>query len=80
MRNIKYGTNELIQKTKTHTHIKNKFVVAKGQGQRETDGLAVWAWQMQCITFRMDKQKGPAVQHRELCSRSCDKPYGKDIK
>ena len=29
---------------------------------------------MQTITFRMDKQPGPNVQHRELCSISCDKP------
>ena len=25
----------------------------------------------------MDKQQGPPVQHRELYSLSCDKPYGK---
>ena len=27
--------------------------------------------------YRMDKQQGPTVQHRELYSISCDKPYGK---
>ena len=48
---------------------KNKFInmenrlLAKGQEGREQDGLGVWDWQMQTITFRMDKQQGPPVQH-----------------
>ena len=41
---------------------------------RERDRLGVWGWQMQTITFRMNKQQGPNVQHRELYSISCDKP------
>ena len=49
-------------------------LLAKGQEAREQDGLGVWDWQMQTITFRMDKQPGPNVQHREPCSISCDKP------
>jgi len=40
-------------------------------------GLGIWGWQMQTITFRMDKQ-GPAVQHREPFSLSCDKHNGKN--
>ena len=46
---------------------KNKFIhmenrlVGKGGGAREQDGLGVWGWQMQTITFRMDKQQGPPV-------------------
>jgi hypothetical protein len=31
-------------------------VVDKGEQGRETDGLGVWGWKMQTITFRMDKQ------------------------
>ena len=31
------------------------------QGEWERDGLRVWDWQMQTITFRMDKQQGPNV-------------------
>ena len=27
---------------------------------------------------KMDKQPGPTVQHRQLYSISCDKPYGKE--
>ena len=41
---------------------------------REQDGLGVWSWQMQTITFRMDKQQGPTVCHGELYSISWDKP------
>ena len=29
----------------------NKLVVAKGDGGRETDGLGLWDWQMQTVTF-----------------------------
>ena len=43
------------------------------QGEWERDGLRVWDWQMQTITFRMDKQQGPNPQHRELYGVSCDK-------
>ena len=45
-----------------------------GEGGRERDGLVIWGWQMQTITFRMDKQQGPAVQHRELYLVFWDKP------
>ena len=38
----------------------------QGRGEREWDRQRVWDWQMQTITFRMDKQCGPTVQHREL--------------
>ena len=44
------------------------------------DGLGVWGQRMQTIIYRMDKQQGPTVQHRELYSISCDKPYGKEHK
>ena len=36
--------------------IENRLVVAKVGGAREWDGLGVWSWQMQTITFSMDKQ------------------------
>ena len=37
---------------------------------------------MQAITFRMDQQQGPNVQHREIYSTSCykDFPSGSDGK
>lgn len=41
-------------------------------------GLEVWDEQMQTITYRMDKQRGPTVQHRELYPGSYDKPLWKE--
>ena len=35
---------------------------------------------MQTITFRMDKQQGPTVQHRELYLISWDRPWWKELK
>ena len=46
----------------------------QGGGGWGKDGVGVWDQQMQTITYKMDKQQGPAVQHRELYSISCDKP------
>ena len=43
--------------------IENRLVVAKGK--RERSGID-WGWQIQTIPFRMDKQLGATVQHREL--------------
>ena len=40
--------------------------------------LGVWDSQMQIIIYRMGEQQGPTVEHRELYSTSCDKPYGKE--
>ena len=37
-------------------------------------GLGVWDQHMKTITYSMDKQQGPTVQHKELYSISCDKP------
>ena len=43
-----------------------------GRG-REWDGPGVWGQQVQTITFGMDKQWDPIVQHRELCPISWDR-------
>ena len=40
--------------------MENRPVLAKGRG-RVWDGLGVWGWWMQTITFRMDKKQGPTV-------------------
>ena len=50
-----------------------------GGGGWERVGVGVWDQQMQTIIYRMDKQQGPAVEHRELYSISCDKPQWKII-
>ena len=47
------------------THRHSRPVVVKGQW-KEWNGLGVWGYSMQTITFRMDKQQGPIAQHREL--------------
>ena len=47
-------------------------------GWWERDGMGIWDQQMQTIMYRMDKQQGPTLQHWELYSIFCDKPYGKE--
>ena len=50
--NLKYGTNDPVQKTETdHGHGEQACVC---QGGREGDGQRVWGWQVQTITFRKD--------------------------
>ena len=74
MWNLKYDANELIYETETDSQTeKTDLWLPRGRG-RERDGLGIWAWQMKTITFRVDKQQGPAVQHGKLYSISCDKP------
>ena len=46
----------------------------QGGGRREWDGGGVWGQQVQTVTFRMEKQQGPAVQHRELEPISWERP------
>ena len=46
----------------------------QGGGGWGREGLGVWDQQIQTITYIMDKQQGPTVEHRELYSISCDKP------
>ena len=54
MWNLKYGTNELIDKTETDSQTqKTDLWLQRGKG-RKWDEQGVW--QMQTITFRMDKQ------------------------
>ena len=48
------------------TDIKNRLIAAKGKG---VEGKMEWEFGVS-----MDKQQGPIVQHRELCSLSYDKP------
>ena len=55
------------------TDTENKLVAAKEVGDWE-GWTGVQGQQMQTITFRMDKQQGPTVQHRELDSVFWDKP------
>ena len=60
------------------TDTENRLVVAKGEGEWGRDRLGDWDQQMQSILYKMDKQQGPTVEHRELYSISCDNHNGKD--
>ena len=51
----------------------NKLMVTKGERELG-DKLGAWDWQMQTTIYKLDKQQGPTVEHRELYSISCDKP------
>ena len=63
MPNPKYGINEPIYETETESQTENRLVVAKGEEVGEG-----WSG-----IYRMNKQQGPTVEHRELYSISCDK-------
>ena len=38
--------------------MENRFAVGKGQERRKKVRLGAYCWQMQTITFRIDKQEG----------------------
>ena len=62
MWNLKYGTNETIYETEKESRTeKIDWWLSRGR-----DGLGVWDQQMQTITYRMNKQQFPNVQHRGL--------------
>ena len=74
MWNLKYDTNEPIYETETESGTQRiDWWLPRGWGW-EGVGLGVWDQQMQTAIYRMVKQQGPTVQHRELYSILCDKP------
>ena len=48
----------------THKH-RDQTCGGQGDGKNR-DGVEVWGWQKQTVTFRMGEQQSPIVQHREL--------------
>ena len=72
-------TNGLIYSTETdsQTQTIDLWLVAKEEKRHEGDGLRVCDYQMQTSVYRINKQQGPTVQHREIYSISCDKPEWK---
>ena len=68
--------NLSMKQKQTHRH-REQTCDCQGGGWLGREGLGVQDQQMQTIIYRMDKQQGPTVQHRELYSISCDKPYKK---
>ena len=51
------------QQKQTHRHGEQ---ISGCQGGEGVGWQGVWGQQGQTITFRMDKQSGPAIQHRDL--------------
>ena len=69
MWNLKIDTNELIYRTETDSQTqKTNLWLPKGKGGR--DKLGVWGQQIHTTVYKIDKQQGPTVQHRELYSIS----------
>ena len=71
--------NMSTKQKQTHRYRKQSCGCQGGWGW-ERDGVGVCDQQMQTIIYRMDKQQGPTVQHRELYSISCDKTQLKEYK
>ena len=74
MWNLKYDTNEPIYETETESWTqRTEWCLPRrrglGEGWSGSLGLADVSF-----IYRMDKQQGPTVQHRELYSISYDKP------
>ena len=64
--------NLFTEQKETHRHRKQTYGYQSRKGKE--DKLGVWDQQTQTIIYRMDKQQGPIVQHRELYSISYNKP------
>ena len=65
--------NVYTKQKQTHRYRKQTYGYQRGDG-RVRDKLEVWDQQIQTTIYKIDKQKGPTVQHRELYSISYDKP------
>ena len=56
-----------------HRHIKQTYGYQRGKGVGR-DKLGVWGLQIQTAIYKIDKEQGPTIWHRELYSISCNKP------
>ena len=57
-----------------HRHGEQTCGCQGGGGGGGREGSGALDQQMRTSIHRMDKQQGPAAEHRELYSISCDKP------
>ena len=73
--------NSCTKQKETHRHREQTCGCRRGGGGGggRREGGGVWGQQMQAIIYRLDKQQGPTVQHRELDSIPCDKPSWKRV-
>ena len=61
--------NLFIKQKQTHRHRKQTAGYQRGRGAANS---GVWASQIHSTIYKTEKQQGPAVQHRELCSILCN--------
>ena len=72
MQNLKKDTNEVIYKTETDSQTqKTNYGCQRGKVGMENK-LGVWDCHIHTSISKIDNQKGPTVQHRELCSVLCN--------
>ena len=74
MWNLRYDTNEPVYETETESQTQTADCWWPRAGCWGRDGEGGWGWQMYAFVYRIDKQQGHTVQHRELHSVSYDKP------
>ena len=68
--------NLFTKQKQTHRRRKQTYGYQRGKGVRR-DKSGVWDQQTQTTTYKIDKQQGPTVQHRELYSIFCNNLNGK---
>ena len=66
MQTLKQDTNEPLYETETESWTQKTDLWMPGRDDWERDEVAGWGWQKQATLYRMNKQQGPTVQHREL--------------
>ena len=80
MWNLNYDTNEFIYETETDSQKQRTDLwLPRGRWVRE-GWVGSWGQQIQTSIYRLDKQQGPTIQHRELYSVSVNngKEYRKE--
>ena len=60
--------NLFTKQKETHRH--RKQIYGYQRGKAGGDKVGVWDQQIQTTIYKIDKQQGPTVQHRELYSVS----------
>ena len=67
--------NSFVITSKVYSLLSKTWKIVSDKGVRVGEEcIGTWGLEMQTVMYRIDKQQGPTVQHRELYSVSCDKP------
>ena len=64
--------NLFTRQEQTRRHRKSSYGYQRGQREGGEDRLRVWDEHIHTTIYKIDKQQGPIVQHRELYSISCN--------